>query len=700
MQNVIVRKINQQEIMKRTIKIFLLVVLLVAGQFVIGQVNKEFSRDNFPDKKTELKKAIRDIEQGDLLFFDEYPQYDKAVEFYEKAQEFNPDNAPLNYKIGYCIIKGKGNKVTCISYFEKAYKLKSDVNADILFMLGSGYQLDYQFDKAIDAFKKYLGTLKGNALVEKSPLANKRIQECESGKVLISNEERVFIDNLGNVVNSVHDEYGPVITADESLLLFTSKRPYTDMPKLDGGELFEDVYLSSKRSKAWKSPDRLGKPLNTEYHDAVKGLSNDGGRLIVYKGDNGGDLFESKMSGTSWSKPERYPKQINSDYHEASGSFSYDGKSLYFVSDKPGGIGGHDIYKSTRSDKGKWSEAENVGNIVNTPYDETAVFMHPDGKTMYFSSKGHNTMGGYDIFKSTFENGAWTTPINIGYPINTTDDDVFFVISASGKHGYYSSIKEGGTGGQDLYMITFLGPDKIFVFNNEDNLIAEKMAPIAEKVVAQTVKINEAKLTLLKGIIIDEKTKQPVLATIDLIDNKTNQILATFESNASTGRYLVSLPSGKNYGLAVKANGYLFHSENFDLPDTAQYQEIEKEIALKKMEVGSKIVLRNIFFDFNKSTLRPESNSELENLLTLLTENPKLKIEISGHTDNVGSAAYNKKLSESRAQAVVNYLVSKGVDKTRLTFAGYGFDQPISPNDTEEGRQLNRRTEFKVLKNE
>ncbi len=685
--------------MKKILNIGIVVVLLVAGQHLFAQVNKEFDKSNFPDKKSELKKAIRDIEAGDALFYDEFSQYDQAVEFYEKAQEFNPDNAVLNYKIGVCTIKGKGNKITSIGFFEKAYKLKSDANADLLYMLGSAYQLDYQFDKAIETFKKYLTTLKGNVLIEKTPVVKKRIQECEDGKLLVSNEERVFIDNLGIHVNSPFDEYGPVITADESMLLFTSKRSYTDMPKTTDGTLYEDIYLSNKKNKAWKDPERLGKPLNTEYHDAVKGLSNDGSRLIVYKGDNGGDLYESKMSGASWSKPERYPKQINSDYHEASGSFSYDGKSLYFVSDKPGGLGGHDIYKSTKSDKGKWSEAENLGAVINTPFDETAVFMHPDGKSLYFSSKGHNTMGGYDIFKSTMENGAWTTPVNIGYPINTSDDDVFFVISASGKHGYYSSIKEGGNGGQDLYMITFLGPEKIFVFNNEDNLIAEKIAPITEKVIAKAVKIDEAKLTLLKGIITDEKTNQPVLATIDLIDNKTNQILATFESNESTGRYLVSLPSGKNYGLAVKASGYLFHSENFDLPDTAQYQEIEKEIALKKMEVGSKIVLRNVFFDFNKSSLRPESNSELQNLLNLLNENPKLRIEISGHTDNVGSAAYNKKLSESRAQSVVDFLLSKGIEKARLTFAGYGFDQPIAPNDTEEGRQLNRRTEFKVLKN-
>lgn len=685
--------------MKKKINILSLIVLLFSVQFAMGQVNKEFTKDNFPDKKSEMKKAIKDIEAGDAFFYDEYPKYDKALESYEKAQDFNPENAGLNFKIGLCIIKGKGNKTTAIGPFEKAYSLKKDVDSDILFWLGSAYQFDYQFDKAAESYKKYQASLNGKMLIEKSPLAIKRIEECQNGKLLLEKEERVFIDNLGGTVNSPFDEYGPVITADESLLLFTSKRPYTDMPQLESNEYFEDIYLSTKKNKAWKSPERLGKPLNTEYHDAVKGLSNDGSRLIVYKGDNGGDLFESKMSGTSWSKPDRYPKQINSDYHESSGSFSYDGKSLYFVSDKPGGIGAHDIYKSTKNEKGKWSEPENLGNAINTPYDEAAVFMHPDGKTLYFSSKGHNTMGGYDIFKSTFENGKWNEPVNIGFPINTPDDDVFFVISASGKHGYYSSIKEGGNGGQDLYIISFLGPDKNFTFNNEDNLIAEKTAPISEKVIAQAVKIDEAKLTLLKGIIIDEKTRQPVLATIDLIDNTTNQILATFESNASTGRYLVSLPSGKNYGLSVKATGFLFHSENFDLPDTAQYQEIEKEIALKKMEVGSKIVLRNVFFDFNKSTLRPESNSELQNLLNLMTENPNLKIEISGHTDNVGSAAYNKKLSESRAQAVVNFLLGKGIDKSRLTFAGYGFDQPIAPNDTEEGRQLNRRTEFKVVKN-
>jgi outer membrane protein OmpA-like peptidoglycan-associated protein/tetratricopeptide (TPR) repeat protein len=685
--------------MKKKFEIIFGLVLLLLMQSAYAQVNKEFTRENFPDKKSEVKKALKDIEQGDGFLYEEYPKYSNALECYEKANDFNPDNASVNFKMGICTIKGKGNKTSSIVNFEKAYKLKADVNADVLFWLGSAYQLDYQFDKAIDSYKKYMNGLTGKLASEKSAELNKRIAECETGKILIQQEERVFIDNLGNTVNSQYDEYGPVITADESMLLFTSKRPYTDMPKIDGGELFEDIYLSYKRNKNWKAPDRLGKPLNTEYHDAVKGLSNDGSKLIVYKGDNGGDLFESKMTGSSWSKPERYPKQINSDYHEASGSFSYDGKVLYFVSDKPGGFGGHDIYKSTKLEKGKWSEAINLGSVVNTAFDETAVFAHPDGKTLYFSSKGHNTMGGYDIFKSTFENNVWTKPVNIGYPINTTDDDVFFVISASGKHGFYSSIKEGGNGGQDLYMITFLGPDKIFTFNNEDNLIAEKTAPISEKVVVKEVKIDEAKLTLLKGIIIDEKTRQPVLATIDLIDNKTNQILATFESNATTGRYLVSLPSGKNYGLSVKANGFLFHSENFDLPDTAQYQEIEKEIVLKKMEVGSKIVLRNIFFDFNKSTLRPESNSELENLLTLLNENPKLNIEISGHTDNVGSAAYNKKLGESRAQAVVTYLVSKGIAKARLTFAGYGFDQPIAPNDTEEGRQLNRRTEFKVLKN-
>ena len=320
--------------------------------------------------------------------------------------------------------------------------------------------------------------------------------------------------------------------------------------------------------------------------------------------------------------------------------------------------------------------------------------MHPDGKTLYFSSEGHKNMGGFDVFKSTFNNGKWSEPVNLGYPINTPDDDVFFTIAASGTHAYMmGDARADGYGERDIYVVTFI-LEKPVLTNTEDNLIAWRTEPVSET--SMEAAVNTVSLTLLKGRVLDEATKEPVEASIILTDNVINEEIATFTSNSATGKYLVSLPSGKNYGIAVKAPGYLFHSENFDIPKTSAYQEVEKDIYLKKVEIGKEIVLKNIFFDFNKATLRPESKNELENLTQLMRENPTIKIEISGHTDNVGSAAYNKTLSQARAKAVVDYLINAGIPADRMTSAGYGFDKPIASNETDAGRQLNRRTEFKI----
>ena len=482
-------------------------------------------------------------------------------------------------------------------------------------------------------------------------------------------------------------------------MFFTSRRNNSTGGKLDEfGSYFEDIYISEKAGSDWTPPTNPPKPLNSNDHDACVGLSPDGQTLLIYKGSTGaGDVYMSHLKGSTWTSPKRLNSNINTKYHESSASISYDGKTLYFVSDKPGGFGGRDIYYSTLDKKGNWIKAVNIGSAINTPYDEEGVFIHPDGKTLYFSSKGHNSMGGYDIFKSVNENGIWSTPVNLGYPINTPDDDVNFSISASGIHGYYMSVRPDGYGDRDLYIVTFLGVEKPLVNNTEDNLLASLTQPVSETNIEKPVEIKANQVTILKGKVLDEINLQPIGAVIEITDNEKNEVIASFESNSSTGKYLISLPSGKNYGIAVKAPGYLFHSENLNIPPTTIYQEIERDIKLKKLEIGSTIVLNNIFFDFNKSVLRPESIPELERLIKLMNEFPTLKIEISGHTDNIGTAAYNKTLSENRAKSVVDYLVSKGILKDRLTFMGYGFDKPIATNDTDEGRQQNRRTEFKII---
>jgi outer membrane protein OmpA-like peptidoglycan-associated protein len=456
--------------------------------------------------------------------------------------------------------------------------------------------------------------------------------------------------------------------------------------------------MSIKKDGKWTPAVNMGSPVNTEDHDANSGLSIDGQRFLLYKGSGNGDLFESVLKGTKWSSPQMLGKHINTKSHESSACYSPDGNSLYFVSDNPEmSFGDRDIFVSKKDKNGNWGKAENLGPVINTIYGEEGVYMHPDGKTLYFSSEGHKNIGGYDIFKSVYADGKWSKPENLGFPLNTPDDDIFFVISADGKHGYYSSYSDNGFGDKDIFLVTFLGPEKPMLTSNEDNLLASASAPVKEAVLASAVTIKEAQLTIMKGAITDAINGKPLEATIEIIDNVQNVSIANFTSNSSTGRYLVSLPAGKNYGIAVKKDGYLFHSENIDIPAAAAYQEVVTDISLKSVDIGTSIVLRNIFFDLGKATLRAESTNELERLGKLLYDNPTLKIEISGHTDNIGASEANKNLSDKRAKAVVDYLIKKGVTGDRLTYVGFGEDRPISSNENAEGRQQNRRTEFKII---
>jgi outer membrane protein OmpA-like peptidoglycan-associated protein/tetratricopeptide (TPR) repeat protein len=688
--------------MKRNLKmkklLYLLSILFTATTFA---QNVEFIKENFKDNKDGLKEAKNNIEAGDKLFEQGSVFYKEAVDPYLLANKFNPNNALLNYKIGKCYLFSN-YKLKSIPFLEKALSLNPNVDPQVHYLLGKAYHLNMEWDRAISEFKLFQQGLKADEAAELMSDVNRHIEQCLTGKELVKKPISVFIDNVGPEINSEYPDYGPVISADESVMLFTSRRPNTTGGKKDPAinEYFEDIYISTKVNGKWGTAQNMGKPINTEDHDANSGLSADGQKFLIYIGKNNGDLYESELKGTAWSKPERLNKNINTDYHESSACYSPDGKMLYFVSDKPdGGLGDRDIYVSTKDEKGRWGKAVNLGPTINTPYGEEGVFIHPDGKTMYFSSQGHKSMGGYDIFKSVYndQTKTWSEPENLGYPVNTPDDDVFFVVSASGKHGYYASFNANGYGEKDIYMITFLGPEKPMILNNEDNLLASLAAPVKETVIAPIVQIKEAQLTILKGVITDELTKQPLEATIEIVDNLKNEVIASFTSNSSTGKYLVSLPAGRNYGIAVKKDNYLFHSENFDIPNTAAYQEVVKDVALKNIAIGSKIILKNIFFDFDKATLRPESTNELERLTKLLNDVPTLKIEISGHTDSKGADDYNKKLSNNRAKAVVDYLITKGIKADRLTSVGYGKEQPIATNDTDEGRQLNRRTEFKIL---
>ena len=659
----------------------------------------EFSKDNFRDKKDELKIAKNEIELGDEIMEKESVFYKNAIAHFLIAYKLNPNNSLLNFKLGKCYLHSSFRS-KCTTYFEKAYQLNPEVDPEILYYLGIGYHLDMQFDKAIQSFNAMIALFKGKDKTGIVDEMKKYIRQCEYAKEMVKNPVRVKIDNVGGDINSQYPDYSPVITADESEMIFTSRRPETTGGGIDPfmNEPFEDMYISDRINNKWGKARNMGATVNTDGHDSNCGLSADGQKFLIYKDVNHGDVFESVLTGTVWSAPEKLNKNINTEAHESSSSYTPDGNTIYFVSDKEGGLGGRDIYTSTKSLKGKWGEAVNLGSIINTSEDEEGIFVHPDGKTIYFSSKGHQSMGGYDVFKSIYNDSlkSWSKPENIGYPINTTDEDVFFSVAASGKHAYYSSVRADGYGEKDIYRVTFFGPVKSVILNTEDNLIASHNEPVKEKVKLARIDIKEAQLTLLKGFILDDKTNKPLEATIEIIDNERNEVIASFTSNSVTGRYLVSMPAGKNYGISVKKENYLFHSENFDLAATSEYQEVQKDIKLKNIAVGQSIVLKNIFFDFNKSTLRKESENEIAQLTKLLVDIPTMKIEISGHTDSYGSDIYNKNLSHQRAKAVYDRLIQNGIKADRLTFMGYGEEKPIDTNETDAGRQMNRRTEFKV----
>ena len=666
-----------------------------------AQQNVVFDKKNFPNDKDGYKAAKKNLKYGDELYeLDNSGSYMRALEFYLKANQFNPNNAMLNYKIGTCYIESTQREKS-LEFFQKALKLNNHVAGDIHYKLGGALHLNLKFDEAIKEYNNYKRTLSPKDLAAKGKRIQKRIEECEIGKKLVKKPVRVFIDNSGANINSRYSDYSPLITADESMMIFTSRREGTTGGAIsdDDGKYREDIYVSYKENGEWTPAVNMGKPLNTDENDATIGLSSDGQKLFTFRE---GEILVSELDGDVWTKPrDKELKKVNSEHHESAASFSFDGKTMYYVSNNPEtSFGEHDIYISYwDEEKERWGEGKNLGNTINTEYDERGVFMHPDGRTLFFSSDGKGSMGGYDIFKTSLtDEGYWSEPENLGYPINTPGEDLFFVLSGSGKHGYYASDKEGGHGSHDIYMITFLGPPKPLMQSNENILIASSTSPVSEAFVEKSVAIATMRLTILKGTIIDAFTKEPVEANIEIVDNDKDEVITVQKSNSTTGKFLVSLPSGKNYGIAVTSEGYLFHSENFDIPAATGYQEVYKDIALSKMAVGTKIVLENVFFDYAKATLRPASFPELDRLYELLVEFPELRIEISGHTDNRGSRTTNERLSAARAQAVVDYLVKKGINANRLESKGYAFDQPIATNDTKEGRQQNRRVEFKVLK--
>lgn len=667
----------------KKIALFLSILLIS-----INHLNAQSSNENFAEEfdraenifsKVYLSTENESTSNSKRGYADALPLF---VNLYKK----DPTNMNLVFKIGVCYQGTRRYRTKAIPYLSKAV---SSVSADysgssykekkaplIAYkFLGDAYHVNYQFDKAITAYEKYIALMaENNSDKDQVSEVNRKIEMCKTAKVLTANPIKIKLQNLGATVNSNSGDYSSVLSADQKTIFFTSRRQETTGNQKDAdGNFMEDIYTSTKTKTGWSKAQNIGAPINTEWHEATVGISPDGQTILIYRDDMGdGNIYSTSLNGDVWSAPVKLNDNINTKHWEPSAFISADGTKLYFTSDKPGGYGGRDLYVSKREFGGDWEKAVNMGAGINTEYDEDAPFIHPDGVTLYFSSNGHNTMGGFDIFSSFLLNGGtWSAPVNVGYPINTTDDDIFFVISPDGRTAYFSSFREGGVGEKDNYMATFP---------------SAKAKP----------------LTLIKGNVIDESGDPAKNAVITVTDNETEQVVGVYKANAKSGAFLFILTPGKNYNITYQASGHLFYSENVEIKKATNYYEINKAIKLNPITVGSKIVLNNIFFDFDKATLRPLSNVELKNLVTLMRSNPNLKVEISGHTDSKGDNEYNRKLSEERAKAVVNKLVENGISADRFKAKGYGENTPSVSNtktdgtDDPEGRQLNRRVELTI----
>lgn len=623
-----------------------------------------------------LRKGGRHYKRGEINL---------ALDYYLEAEKMEPGNVELNLHIGRTYLLSD-YKHYALDYLKKVFKLHPSKDSEVRLYLGLACQYNYLFEEAIEHFEAY-----GKMHRQNKEYSRRKIKECVDADSLIRIPVAVDIENLGSGVNSSAHDYAPIITPDESVLVFTSRREgSTGGQKTKDNEYYEDIYICYRQGNGWTAPRKISKNINFKYHDAAAAISADGRELYIYMEEGGGDIYRAVFDKREWSIPEPLGPNINTDYWETSVSISPDGKKLYFSSDRPGGFGGLDIYESERQGNGDWGKARNLGKGLNTSDNEDSPYIHPDGQTLFFSSDGHPGIGGYDVFKSSRTAEGWGKPENMGYPINTPDDNFHFIMAADRTNAYYTSIQEGGIGKADIYRITFLDTKLQAILEADRRRKAEEAAMLAD------LKDSLQAAALYTGQVIDAESGTPLEANI-LVSYLTGDLVAQTRS-AADGTFSMLIPEAGNYGLSAEVKGYMIISRKMKISKQPNQQKLQAVLRMYALQVGSTSIMSNIFFDSGKSSLQTESIAELDKIRDFLNKSPSLKIQINGHTDNVGNATYNKILSRRRAQSVVDFLVQNGISPERLTVMGYGQERPIVSNDDEEdGRELNRRTEIEVI---
>lgn len=840
---------NQKDIatfknrIKKMIKrIFICVMAFALSTPLWAQENPKIKKKEFFTSITGKNEAKKSLSKGEHFYKKGEGLYDEALKYYLKAYKYNDHNAALNYKIAVCYLYSN-DKESALDFIQKS---APTVAKDYYYIQGIAYQYNNRFDEAVQAYSTYLNACSRIMRTNMTGKIAQKMRECEFGKKMVQDTVAVFINNLGPIVNTYYDDYNAIFNKADSLLYFTSRRPKQEPNKrVSRFKFTENIWMGNYEFDNDEPCDKvwLPKGIKSRKNISLAGISND--QIFFYKGKrSNGAIYTAtrKAKGAGWGKIRQVKGGVNHIAYKE-GAISIDNqKNIYYISNRRGGEGGNDIWMAQHKKKNKWRKPINIGNTINTAFDEECVSVTDDGQTMYFSSNGHPGMGGFDVYKSTKNaDGEWSLPENLGFPINSPANELFYQPTADPNIAFYATMRKGGHGGLDIYSVIkdlrqpfyykcmaieaddmqpldisvsitnqygstiktgeAIGNTKPFSCRFEDaGLYVVNVNHEGYKSVTDTIKCaakNEVaeKLFVLEkmrhpftiaGHVSDTDKGTPMAATIlfkdrngnvigktnssgmtgnyvysfeDKVDftieaSATDYFTATAQVNATqtatetikqdlqmkvsrvdyfvrgrvteedgntpiyaalvfyaqgdkeaevvaftdslSGNFNVTLKSNKSYLVEIEANLHFFINDAVSFPEGETM--VLRNYKLKKMDIGAKLVIENILFNTGKSTLKPQSFAELDKFANLLIKNPTVKIEVSGHTDNVGSAAINKKISRERALTAKNYLINKGVEAERISHNGYGFEQPIAPNDTPEGREQNRRVEIKVLK--
>ncbi len=648
-------------------------VLFLFPIMVYGQNETKFSTSN--------KKAIDQYKNGELYYLQE--KYGTALEWFEMAKRSDPAFVEAYFMCAE-IYRDLDN------YMQTYENIKTGVGLDSTIFVSAYYQAGValchmaRFDEAMEWFDLYKRFSEGKRS-KYDP--TEWIERAMFAKNLMENPVPFHPEPMPKILQCDYDIYWPSLTLDEEEICFTVLCPrdsdeYQRDPLMpvNSQNFHEDFFTSRKSEGEWQELTPAN-GINTYGNEGAQALSPDGKWMFFTacgRPDSKGscDLYFSQKTPNGWSKPVNIGAPVNSPYWESQPCFSADGQTLLFVSNRPGGKGKNDIWAARltayREDGMPiFGKIVNMGDSINTSGDEVSPFIHPDNKTLYFSSDGWPGVGKQDIFVSRKDStGKWGKPTNLGYPINTSQDDNGLIVNASGTTAYYASARFKENGYQKREIMYFDLPEQA------------RPTPVS----------------YIKGFVYDVKTNVPLGAALELIDLATGRCIVRSKSEPQKGTFVVNLPFGKDYALIANKEGYLLYSQNFGLHDEeATSKAVRLDIPLSPLIPGEKVALRNVFFDYNSTDLKQESFIELDRLVQIMKDNPKIRIEIGGHTDSDGSATYNMRLSLGRASSTVNYLISKGIDSSRIESQGYGLTQPIADNSTDEGKALNRRIEAKII---